>query len=669
MQRCSVQEITPLLDVFYTFVYTAVLMSQITLTQLHDLAKTLKRADNPLDILNRLPRICEVYETLGYELSAEHEILVKQVIACGQEHIFEGLHASDLPQLILDLMGMDRFYDAIGGIVGYQEEVLKLLSGKRKDEVDYLPPQGIDLEDRKVSLEMMEAGLEKLGEMAEFYPVGGAADRLGLVDEKSGEMLPAACLNFLGRSLLEGLIRDLQAREYLHFKRYGKQLTTPIAMMTSDEKDNHAKITGICASKGWFGRGKERFRLFSQPKVPAFNRRGRWFCNSDGTLLWKPGGHGVIWRLAQLSGVFDWLDQMGRSKGLVRQINNPIAGVDLGLLSFCGVGLKEDHLFGFACCPRRENAKEGVNVVKVFDSGKCALSNVEYCDLTRKKTLEHTKNLTYYPANANILFVDLEAVREAIVRNPYPGEILNFKHTNERTVARLELTMQNLAEEIDQGKNAERAYLTLGARNKTLCATKRSYTGDLLETPEGAYTTVIANNRELLSLCGFTLPEYEGASDYSKSRPSVVFLYHPALGPVYEEIGKKLKGGSIQNGGELQLEIAEVTMSNCHIDGSVLIETDNVLGHFVDGKLVYSDRAAQLKVENVTFKNQGRAHAGSCYWKNEIQRTERFYAKLEEGSELVISDVTLEGDMEIHVEKGMRLTIDKKGKRYERRDG
>lgn len=46
--------------------------------------------------------------------------------------------------------------------------------------------------------------------MAEIYPLGGAGDRLGLVDEETGECLPVAMLPYCGRTLLEGLIRDLQ---------------------------------------------------------------------------------------------------------------------------------------------------------------------------------------------------------------------------------------------------------------------------------------------------------------------------------------------------------------------------------------------------------------------------------------------------------------------------
>lgn len=38
----------------------------------------------------------------------------------------------------------------------------------------------------------------------------GAGDRLGLIDEETGESVPTAVLPYCGRTLLEGLLRDLQ---------------------------------------------------------------------------------------------------------------------------------------------------------------------------------------------------------------------------------------------------------------------------------------------------------------------------------------------------------------------------------------------------------------------------------------------------------------------------
>jgi hypothetical protein len=103
--------------------------------------------------------------------------------------------------------------------------------------------------------------------MAEMYPVGGAGDRLGLVDEVTGEDLPAAMLPYQGRSMFDGLIRDLQAREYLFYRLYGKQHTTPVAVMTSMAKKNHTRLLALCEERQWFGRGKDSFRLIQQSLV------------------------------------------------------------------------------------------------------------------------------------------------------------------------------------------------------------------------------------------------------------------------------------------------------------------------------------------------------------------------------------------------------------------
>ena len=63
-----------------------------------------------------------------------------------------------------------------------------------------------------------------------------AGDRLGLEDPKTGESLPAALLNYNGRTLIEGLLRDLTAREWLYYKTFGEHVKTPVAIMTSAAK-------------------------------------------------------------------------------------------------------------------------------------------------------------------------------------------------------------------------------------------------------------------------------------------------------------------------------------------------------------------------------------------------------------------------------------------------
>lgn len=60
------------------------------------------------------------------------------------------------------------------------------------------------------------------------------------------------------------LLFMFKAREYLHFKLFGKQCITPVAIMTSAAKNNHEHISLLCDKLQWFGRGQSTFQLFEQ---------------------------------------------------------------------------------------------------------------------------------------------------------------------------------------------------------------------------------------------------------------------------------------------------------------------------------------------------------------------------------------------------------------------
>ena len=149
------------------------------------------------------------------------------------------------------LAEVEQFYASVGGIAGYHLMLLKLIQGRDKvkslEGIAFAKPPGLDItgENRRRVQVCTRWGIESMPEMAEIYPVGGAGDRLNLKDPETGKPLPAALLSFCGRSLLEGLIRDLQGREYLYYKLFGRQLTLPIALMTSHEKENDRQIRAL----------------------------------------------------------------------------------------------------------------------------------------------------------------------------------------------------------------------------------------------------------------------------------------------------------------------------------------------------------------------------------------------------------------------------------------
>lgn len=100
------------------------------------------------------------------------------------------------------LIKVQRFYDALGGIVGYQLKCLQLIldakvsenqsgsydssstsstdqpsSSEFEEEVDYLVPQGPKFnkgdEGRELAVQAAGQGLRALPELAEIYPLGG----------------------------------------------------------------------------------------------------------------------------------------------------------------------------------------------------------------------------------------------------------------------------------------------------------------------------------------------------------------------------------------------------------------------------------------------------------------------------------------------------------------
>jgi hypothetical protein len=499
---------------------------------------------------------------------------------------------------------------------------------------------------------------------------------------------------FLADSLLEGVMIDLQAREYLAYKLTGEQVITPVAMMTSKEKNNHAHILRICTENEWFGRPRESFRLFCQPSVPAVNKSGDWCLQKAMKLILKPGGHGAIWRLAQENGVFDWLFSQGKTKALIRQINNPVAGTDYGILAFTGTGCAQDKLFGFASCPRQIKTSEGVNVVvetPTANGFEYVLTNIEYCDFKRFGIADQPEKpgslYSQFSFNTNLLFADLKAVQAAVKKCPIPGILVNLKkmtyHTGtgqkkEEEIARLESTMQNIADfftqefasPLQKGERGKlRTYLTYNKRRKTISTAKRAFTlgSSLVETPEGCFLDILNNGRELLLQCQMEPPEENDSSLFFTRGPSFIFLYHPALGPLYSVICQKIRGGKIFPKSELQLHIAELDMSNLDLQGSLLIHADAVMGDTdAKGLLTYSSQTGKCTLKNVTIRNKGiDFDLPNVYWKNEIGRQESCHIILRGHSEFYAENITLPGDFFIEVEEGFRITAVQKEQEIE----
>ena len=603
------------------------------------------------------------------------------------------LSIEQIDSLVESLEPTELFWADEGGLLGYQSQLLQLLVAHQhtaslsfhQPPLERLPSSG---ETSARALDRADwarvwQGLQALHHMAEIYPVGGAGDRLDLRHPETQEPLPVAMLPFAGKTLLEGLVEDLQAREWLLFRLTGQRVRCPVAMMTSWEKDNHRHIYQLCESKQWFGRGRSSFRLFSQPLVPAIDVEGKWIFLEPGRVLLKPGGHGAIWRLMEERGVLQWLREQSRTFGLTRQINNPLAGSDTNLLFLAAYGEECEAAVGFLSCARKVGAAEGMIVLVegALAHRYCyTLQNIEYTDFLQLGWQDQPAipggDESPFPANTNILYISLDAVEQALSRAEHKGELLNLKPARvlfpsgpkEMVIGRLESTMQSLAEafptlESTQVEHPEqlplRNLLLVQERSMTMSTAKKAYREgeSFFETPVGCYLDWLALRLTWLRSIGWTVPSCRPGDP----QPPCRVRWLPALSPLRSMMATMFGQGTLKEGSAMSLEVAEASLSGVTVDGTLEVIALQPYGRLQEGEVVFGAECGQLILENVVISNRGASSASGP--------PERCRILLKGASRFVARGVTLSGEREWIVEDGecVELSQDATGALQERR--
>ncbi|MFY9715708.1 MAG: hypothetical protein WAJ84_03790, partial [Candidatus Rhabdochlamydia sp.] len=202
-------------------------------------------------------------------------------------------------------------------------------------------------------------------------------------------------------------------------------------------------------------------------------------------------------------------------------------------------------------------------------------------------------------------------------------------------------------------------FLSYNLRHKTISTVKKksTKTSSLLETPEGCYYDILYNGYELLkNRCDFSLPAFSSHQEYITKGPSILFQYHPALGPLYTIIAQKIQSGQMTWGSELRLEVAEVQLENLYLDGVLHIIAEHVIGHYIEDHLVYSQHLGRCRLNNVRIRNQGINRTSSnVYWKDQISYYQKCTIILKGNSYFIAENVELTEEMQIEVEDGICL--------------
>ncbi len=622
------------------------------------------------------------------QASEEQLYILGLSISVGQfDHLFQGVDGLKKPQeaiakLVSILVETERFYAPLGGLLGYYAMVLRLLlSDESLFAPSYSPPPCTDM--RSVTQEVWHwvyEGIRRLPETAEVYTVGGAGDRLRLVDPLTKEPMPVAQLEFCSKPLLEWLFRDLQAKEYWYFRTFGQHCSVPVVLMTSAEKNNDFYIARMGEKFRWFGKANGSVRRIVQSLVPLISCDGKWVCSGPAELMAKPGGHGVIWKLAQDQGALHWLREQNVEALIIRQINNPLAGLDHALSSLLGTGLAQQKKFGFAGIERIPGLAEGLLVLKMKERQsqvECSISNIEYTKFA-SLSQEHPELLedAICPANTNTLFANLRSIEEALYTLPIPGVVVNAKTcvdmveggvSTKRPAVRLESTMQNIADAIVDthprpytGQPLS-TFVNLYDRASFFSVTKKLFQPgqSALETPEKCfYDWYLACTKLLRDHCLFSIPDPMSLDDFLQNGPSSILFFHPALGPFWEVIAQKVSGGQLAEGSELELEIAEIYLRNLKLKGSLRILAEAPTGHLDEhGVRHFSNDVGRAFLTNITVENEGVQHTFASHMNRAHDRALGATIWLEGASEVVGDSIHIRGPFELSVPHGKRARL------------
>jgi hypothetical protein len=299
-------------------------------------------------------------------------------------------------------------------------------------------------------------------------------------------------------------------------------------------------------------------------------------------------------------------------------------------------------------------------------NGVGAITNIEYTQFgSLKASHPELFDNRDCPANANILFIDLHSIDEALENNPIPGMIVNAKTpvgATKKFGARLESCMQNIADGLTSAIDAPdglKTFLLLQERGKAKSELKSAFRlgGSPYTTPASCLYDWNKAMRQLLAQCQVQLPKRQTLEEFLRNGPAVLITIHPAMGPFWDVIAQKVSGGSVAQGSEVELEIAELSCQQLNVDGSFRLIADVVTGQMTQ-KGLFTDKVGRATLNNLTVRNSGlNSRDMNMILRGNPDRKESCEIRLEGFSEIVAENITIQGDFHLTVPDGQRAIL------------
>lgn len=534
-----------------------------------------------------------------HHISEDHSQAIQLLENIGQQHILEAWIPDEAEAEKLALLdqvnALNQQYP--GGLETYCANARRLLESSRRGDNPYegctpTVPAGESLDLDHPDFESLEdRGLELAGSTGFVLVAGGLGERLGY----GGIKIELPLETVTERSFIESYIQTILAYQKKASSALGKELTVPLAIMTSG--DTHDRTVSLLENNGYFGMKEEQLTIMKQEKVPSLvDNEARFSMATPYEIETKPHGHGDVHVLLHQTGTARrWLD-MGIRYLLFFQDTNGI--VFNAVAPALAVSEKNEFEVNSITVPRRAGEAAGGIVKLEKDDGSSLTINVEYNQLdpllratvNPEGDVADATGYSPYPGNINVLIFELAPyLKNLDASGGMIPEFVNPKYADQEKTqfkkpTRLECMMQDypklLGSEAKVGFTSFPRDLCFSAvKNNIVDAAAKSSSNLPAESGSSGEADVYAIFRRKLEAVG---AQIETAEDITVQGvqfcPGPKVVIEPDFAMTLSELRAKVSGLKLSKGSTLVLRGEQSTVKDLNLEGRLILNTGCATG-------------------------------------------------------------------------------------------